>query len=49
MYFRIMNATERAMNLIIDAQRECENMYLGIGKEEIPSENDADGESEKAL
>ena len=28
MYLRMMNACEDAINLLIDAQRECEDMYM---------------------
>ncbi len=28
MYYKMINATERAMNILIDAQRECEEIYL---------------------
>ena len=30
MYLRMVNAAEDAINLLIEAQRDCENMYLGV-------------------
>lgn len=28
MYFRMFRATERAINILIEAQRECEELYV---------------------
>lgn len=28
MYFKLFRASEKAANLLIDAQRECEEMYI---------------------
>ena len=28
MYFKLFRATEKAMEILIDAQRECEEMYI---------------------
>ena len=32
MYLKMMRATERAMNVLIEAQQECEEMYLSGGR-----------------
>ena len=33
MYLTMLRATEKAMNILIDAQRKCEDMYIEAGKE----------------
>lgn len=33
MYFKMVNAAEDAMNILIKAQRECEEMYLSDPEE----------------
>ena len=35
MYFKLFRATEKAMEILIDAQRECEEMYINASKPEI--------------
>lgn len=30
MYLKLFRATEKAIDLLIDAQRECEELYLSI-------------------
>ena len=37
MYLKMMRATEKAINILIDAQRECEEMYLAAGDKEDES------------
>lgn len=39
MYFRLLRETERAVNILIEAQRACEEMY-------IESEDEGTGEAE---
>ena len=34
MYLKLMNATEDAINLLIRAQQECEELYLNMTDEE---------------
>ena len=34
MYLKIMRATEKAINILIEAQRECEELYLQAGDEQ---------------
>jgi len=34
MYFHLFRATERAINLLIQAQQDCEEMYLRGDEEE---------------
>ena len=53
MYLKMVRASERAINILIEAQRECEEMYLSgrsltvlPGKENAPgpeSQSGADG------
>ena len=40
MYLKMMRATEKAMNILIEAQRECEEMYLAAGDEEEQKQED---------
>lgn len=35
MYLTLFRATERAINLLIDAQQECEEMYLNAPETEL--------------
>ncbi len=35
MYLKLFRATERAINELIEAQRECEEMYLDATETEI--------------
>ena len=35
MYFKLFRATEKAMEILIDAQRECEEMYINAPTPEI--------------
>ena len=35
MYFKLFRATEKAMEILIDAQRECEEMYISAPTPEI--------------
>ena len=39
MYLTMVRATERAINILIEAQQKCEEMYVGSSDEEegIPS------------
>ena len=46
LYFKLFRATEKAINLLIDAQRECEELYLS-GTEE-PLSQPAQEEPPKA-
>ena len=40
MYLRLFRASEEAMNIIIKAQRECEEMYMnGVESQASPTEN----------
>lgn len=42
MYFKLFRASEEAINLLIAAQQECEEMYISAGEPEItmlPAEN----------
>ena len=50
MYLKMVRATERAMNVLIEAQQECEEMYLSgrpltvlPGKEAAPEPEDSSG------
>ena len=36
MYLKMVRATEEAMNILIRAQRECEEIYLDEEKKENP-------------
>ena len=36
MYLKMVRATEEAMNILIRAQRECEEIYLDEGEKENP-------------
>ena len=39
MYLKMMRATEKAIRILVEAQQECEEMYLAAGdKEEDPAE-----------
>lgn len=41
MYFELLNATEDALNILIKAQKECEEIYINTyDKTEDESEND---------
>ena len=35
MYLTLFRATEKAINILIDAQQECEEMYLNAPKTEL--------------
>lgn len=35
MYFKLFRATEQAMNLLITAQRECEELYISSPEREF--------------
>lgn len=35
MYFKLFRATEQAANALIDAQRECEMLYLSASEPEL--------------
>ncbi len=37
MYFKLFRATERAINVLIAAQQECEELYLADGETAEPS------------
>lgn len=39
MYFKLFRATEQAMNILISAQRECEEMYIGETSNETENES----------
>lgn len=48
MYTKLLMATEAAINILIDAQRECEEIYISSPEPElrflpqvVPSEHDA--------
>ena len=34
MYLKMMRETEKAIDILIKAQRECEEMYIGMSEEE---------------
>ncbi len=34
MYLKLFRATEKAINCLIDAQRECEEIYISAGETE---------------
>ncbi len=38
MYFIMMNAAEEAINLLIEAQRRCEELYINAEKDELTNE-----------
>lgn len=45
MYLRLFRASEEAMNIIIKAQRECEEMYMnGVESQVSPTENSQESE-----
>ena len=45
MYLRLFRASEEAMNIIIKAQRECEEMYMnGVESQASPTENSQESE-----
>lgn len=45
MYLRLFRASEEAMNIIIKAQRECEEMYMnGVESKASPTENSQESE-----
>ena len=44
MYFKMVRASERAINILIEAQRECEEMYLsGRSLTALPDQEDGSG------
>ena len=50
MYFKMVRASEKAVNILIEAQRECEELYLSgpeltvmPGKEDAPELKDSPG------
>ena len=49
MYFTLFRATEQAINTLIEAQRECEELYISDPETElrvIPLSNHADKEKD---
>ena len=36
MYLKMVRATEKAMDILIRAQQECEEMYIDQAEEETP-------------
>ena len=36
MYYTMVRASENAINILVDAQRKCEEMYLSAAEGEIP-------------
>ncbi|MDO4982459.1 MAG: hypothetical protein Q4E35_02760 [Eubacteriales bacterium] len=38
MYFKMVRASEDAINILIEAQRECEELYISMEKTEIKQE-----------
>lgn len=43
MYFKLFRATEKAINLLIEVQRECEDLYISAPEEKtnvIHAKND---------
>lgn len=49
MYLHIVRETERAINILIDAQRACEEMYLSAPEPEItlfPKKEEEQGEED---
>ena len=36
MYLIMMNAAEKAMNILIAAQKECEEIYINAGEDGVP-------------
>lgn len=39
MYFLMVDAGERAMNIIIEAQRQCEKMYIDAEEDETEQDS----------
>ena len=40
MYLKMMRATEKAIRILVDAQRECEELYVIAEEREHPSDED---------
>ncbi len=40
MYYKMMDATEKAIEILIKAQRECEEMYVDAAEAEIPADQE---------
>lgn len=40
MYFKLFQASETAINILTDAQRECEELYITDGEEPEQKERD---------
>ena len=38
MYFKMVRASEDVINILIEAQRECEELYISMKKTEIKQE-----------
>ena len=48
MYLKMVRATEKAMNILIQAQQECEEMYIAGPDKEDESAAEEDGKSSLA-
>ena len=48
MYLKMMRATEKAMNILIQAQQECEELYIADADKEDESETQENGKSSLA-
>ena len=40
MYYKMMDAAEKAIDILIEAQRECEEMYVNAEEAEIPADQE---------
>ncbi|MBQ6946940.1 MAG: hypothetical protein IJN42_02740 [Clostridia bacterium] len=49
MYYIMMNATEQAINILIDAQRQCEELYINAEDPKITVFRDQKKISEKTI
>ena len=38
LYFKLFRATEDAIRILVEAQQECEELYLVADEENVPSE-----------
>ena len=44
MYLKMMRETEKAIDILIKAQRECEEMYIGVSEESGVSSEECRGQ-----
>lgn len=47
MYFKLFRATEKAIDLLIRVQRECEEMYISVPEAKINDVHPKDDETEE--